>query len=320
MDTRPPSINSGRSFDKLRIQQFYQKAGGAIGGYLWQELEIAPQTHYRVIGVLNGPRLLVMQVVINPTYARRIMSMSTELSMAAGLGKDHTIRIGRGLHGSLMLEIPKPSELWFNISLNQLPRHRGVKASMGIDSEHMPALVDFSNPATAHILIAGATGSGKTNAGKLLAYDLASQNDPGELSLILIDTRKKSAWREFGNLPHSAHPIITEDATALAVLGWANAEIDRRAPSGQSKPRVFIGIDEAQVLLESDPFIKPIKTLASIGREYGIHLALLTQNPTAEALGDTSIKRNITVRLVGEWTAPRPPKSPQGSRAVVLIN
>jgi S-DNA-T family DNA segregation ATPase FtsK/SpoIIIE len=283
----------------MNTTQFYQQAGGRIGSYLWQELQISPQTNYRVTGVLNGPRLLVMQVVINPTYARRIMSMSTELSMAAGLGKDHTIRIGRGLRGSLVLEIPKPSELWFNISLGQLPKHRGVKASMGIDSEHVPALVDFSNPATAHILIAGATGSGKTNAGKLLAYDLASQNDPAELSLILIDTRKKSAWREFERLPHLAHPVITDDATALQALGWATAEIDRRAPSGQSKPRVFIGIDEAQVLLESEPFIKPIVTLAGIGREYGIHLALLTQNPTAAALGDTSIKRNITARLVG---------------------
>lgn len=283
----------------MNAQAFYQSTGVRVGGYLWQELKISPTSHYRVTSVLNGPRLLVMQLAINPTYARRIMSMSIELSMAAGLSKGETIRIGRGVRGTLVLEIPKPNDLWFNISLSQLPKHRGIKAPVGIDSEHIPALVDFSNPATAHLLIAGATGSGKTNAGKLLAYDLASQNDPADLSLILIDTRKKSAWREFEHLPHLAHPIISDDMTALAVLGWANAEIDRRAPHGQNRPRIFIGIDEAQTLLESDPFIKPIINIAALGREYGIHLALLTQNPTARALGDSSVKRNVTARLVG---------------------
>jgi len=77
------------------------------------------------------------------------------------------------------------------------------------------------------------------------------------------------------------------------------AELDRRARQGYQRPLLFIGIDEAQALLESEQFTSPIVTLAGVGREFGIHLALLTQNPTAQVLGDNTIKRNLTARLVG---------------------
>lgn len=279
---------------------FYRQATYSIAHYIRQELEIVPGHHYRIHRPLNGPRVIVLGVEINPTYARRIMAMGDQLSMAARLDRDYTIRINRGRRGQLMLEIPKPRELWFNVPITALPRHRGIIATMGLDTEHRPALIDFSNPATAHLLIAGATGSGKTNAGRLLGYDLANQNQPGELDMILIDTRKHgAAWRDFTRLPHLAHPVITEDEEAARALGWALGEMDRRSRQNRREPQIFIGIDEAQSLLESEQFIRPIVDLASSGREYGLHLALMTQNPTAKSLGDAGIKRNLTARLVG---------------------
>jgi hypothetical protein len=53
-------------------------------------------------------------------------------------------------------------------------------------------------------------------------------------------------------------------------------------------------------LLELEQFIKPVAELATIGREYGLHVLLLTQNPTARQLGDVNIKRNLNCRLVGK--------------------
>jgi S-DNA-T family DNA segregation ATPase FtsK/SpoIIIE len=283
------------------MNDFYQQTASAIADYLWQELKIHPRrSDYRIAAATSGPRVLSLSILVNPRYAPKIMGLTQQLSMAAGLDPSEAIRVARGKRGSLALEIPKPRWMWYNVPVTALPPRRGLLASVGLDGEHRPALVDFSNPLTPHCLIAGTTGSGKTNTQRVLIYDLAKQNRPDAVRFLLIDTRKRgSAWLPFAHLPHLAHAIITEDDEALRSLAWAVAEIDRRATSGQRRPRVFIGIDEAQALLDRGEFVKSISDLAAVGREFGIHVLAALQNPTAAQLGDTSIKRNLTTRLVG---------------------
>ena len=282
-------------------RMFCNGVAGAVADYLWQELKVRPQQDYRVVSATSGPRVLTLALVINPRHATKVMGLSEQLSMAAGLDRQASIRTARGNRGTLALEIPKPSDLWYNVGIGSLPRRRGLKAAVGIDVEHRPAMVDFANPLTPHLLAAGTTGSGKTNTARLFVYDLASQNSPDDVQLLLIDTRKRgAAWRSFAALPHLAHPIITDDAEALRTLSWAVAEMDRRAVDGRSHPHIFVSIDEAQALLERDEFVKPIGDIAAVGREFGIHLLLATQNPTGKMLGDTSIKRNLGTRLVGK--------------------
>ncbi len=281
---------------------FAQRVSGAVADYLWQELKLHPaKGDYRVVGATSGPRVLTLALLINPKFTPKVIGLAEQLSMAAGLDRQSTIRATRGNRGTLALEIPKPESLWYDIGVTVLPNRRGLKAPVGIDVEHRPALVDFGNPLTPHLLAAGTTGSGKTNTARLLVYDLARGNRPEDVSLILVDTRKRGiAWHQFRSLPHLAHPVITDDGQALQALGWAVAELDRRAVSRRTAPRIFVTIDEAQALLDRDEFIKPIGELAAVGREFGIHLFLATQNPTAEMLGSTNIKRNLTTRLVGK--------------------
>jgi hypothetical protein len=280
---------------------FYHQAANAIRGYLEQELSIQADLHYRVQSAIDGPRVLSLGLVINPKFAPKIMTIAEQLSMAAGLDRGVSIRVARGQRGTLALEIPKPKALWYNVAVDALPRRRGLRATVGLDNDHRPALIDFSEALTPHALIAGATGSGKTNVQRLLVYDLASQNTPAEVRFLLIDTRKRGiGWRPFTRLPHLAHPVITDDDTALRALAWAVAEVDRRAAAGQTSPRLFVGIDETQALLEAEQFVRPISDLAAVGREFGIHLLAAMQNPTAKQLGDASIKRNLTTRLVGK--------------------
>lgn len=282
-------------------KRFYYRTANAIAHYWAQELEIRPNVHYRIRGAVNGPRVIALHVIVNPRYAAKIMGMSEQLSMAAGLDRETTIRIDRGRAGALSVEIPKPSELWHNFPITALPPRRGLRATVGLDVEHRPTLVDFSDPLTPHAGIFGTTGSGKTNAQRLLVYDLASQNEPGDVQFILIDTRKRgSGWRPFYHLPHLLHPVITDDGTALRALAWGVAEVDRRAKSGRTCPRVFVCLDETQALLDQEQFVKPIADLSAVGREFGIHLLAAMQNPTAKQLGDTAIKRNLTTRLVGK--------------------
>ena len=285
----------------MDTQIFYEQVGNAIAAYLFQELKLQPNIHYRIVSAQSGPRVLSLSVSVNPRYSRKIAAMSEELSMASGLDKGVTIRVNRGNRGTLALEIPKPQALWFDIGVANLPRRRGLTATVGLDNEHRPTAVNFSNPLTPHALLAGTTGSGKTNCLKLLTFDLASQNEPDMVEFVLIDTRKRGAnWRNFARIPHLAHPVVTDNETALRALSWAVAEIDRRAVSGRTKPRVFVGIDECQDLLDKDEFVKVIGDIAATGREFGIHLLVAMQNPTAKQLGDTNIKRNLACRLVGK--------------------
>jgi len=285
---------------------YIRQVAVAIADYLSQELEIRPNRDYRVCAMQDGPRVITLTILVNPRYARNIVSMAEPLSMAAGLDKGMSVRVGRGRRGTLALEVPKPQALWFNISVGNLPRRRGLLALVGLDNDHRPARVNFGDPLTPHILVAGATGCGKTNAARVLVYNLAMGNGPEGVNFILIDTKKRGrGWQDFDRLPHLAHPVITDDATALRALSWACAEIDRRSGNGQGRPHLFVGIDEAQDLLDKPEFIRIISDIAATGREFGVHLApLALQNPTADQLGDTSIKRNMTTRLVGRVDSP----------------
>lgn len=284
----------------MEIQAFYQQTGNAITGYLYQELKLAHGDHYRIERVTDAPRVLTLSVAINPRYARDITKMAGELSMAAALDGDTVIRIGRGARGTLSVEIPKPSNLWRTVKVSDLPRRKGTQVVAGVDVGKVPALIDVSDSLTPHWLVAGMTGSGKTNAQRRFFQALAAQCKPSEVGFILIDTEKRGkAWRAFERVPHLVHPLVVEHDEAGRVLAWAVAEMDRRAREDRQTPRIVIGVDEIQGLFQERPdLIKVVDRIAAVGREWGVHLVIATQNPTAEHLGSASIKRNMA-RLVG---------------------
>lgn len=286
----------------MDAQTFYKQTANSIAAYLMQELKLVPNTHYRIRSATSGPRCLTLVVNVNPRYAKQIMGMSEALSMAAMLDKNASIRVSRGNRGTLCLEIPKPESLWYNVSINSLPRRRGLLASVGLDGEHRPTAINFADSLTPHAMAAGSTGSGKTNIQRLLVYDLASQNEPNQVGFVLVDTQKRGKWwKDFANIPHLLHPVVTTEGEALRVLMWAAAEVDRRAERNQTKPHVFVCIDEVQSILDNEAVAKSLRILTAVGREYGLHCVLGLQNPTAEMMGGTAdLKRNIVTRLVGK--------------------
>lgn len=291
---------------------FYLQTERAIMAHLWQELKLAPtayrrhpalrgaQGFYSMRRPVSGPRLLTLPYQVNPRFHPRISALAEQLSAAARLDRGATIRVERGHRGTLVLEIPKPAGLWRPLRLAQLRPGRGVKAVLGLDSENHTTLLDFTDPALAHVLLAGKTGSGKTNVQRLIFHALARQTEPDEARFLLIDTRKRgAAWQPFARLPHLLHEPIIDPNTAARALAWATAEIDRRSAQRQNTPYVFIGVDEVQDLLADEALVKAIADLSSVGREWGLHLVIATQNPTREVLGDLTIKRNMA-RIVGK--------------------
>jgi hypothetical protein len=282
------------------VRWFYDSAASGIVEYLAQELRIQPNIHYRFIRATDEPRVLVVHMVVNPSYLRRVVGMAEELSMAVGLSASQAIRITRGSGGLLALEIPKPETLWFDIGVSHLRRRGGLRVSVGVDTKRLTAMVNFSNPLTAHGLIAGLTGSGKTNAEQVLIWSLVEHNAPDEVQVVLVDVEKRGLqWSRFDGLAHLAHPVVVEPDEARRLFAWSVAEIDRRRQQGRATPRLFVVVDELRALIESDGFVEPVRRVTSLGREYGVHFIGATQYPTVDALGDNIIKRQLSVRLVG---------------------
>jgi S-DNA-T family DNA segregation ATPase FtsK/SpoIIIE len=165
-----------------------------------------------------------------------------------------------------------------------------------------------------HMLVAGATGSGKSLLMHSLITSLLYKNSPQTLRLALIDP-KRVELSIYDGIPHLITPVITENKKALGVLKWAIQEMDRRydllqkAGSRDIKsynannpkemlPFILIGIDEMADLMST--FGREVEgaivRLAQMARATGIHLLLATQRPSVEVITGL-IKANIPGRV-----------------------
>lgn len=288
----------------MEINEFYRQTTIGIADYIFQELKLHPvQGHYRIHSVTNCPRVLTLSLEINPTYARKLMAMPDQLAMAARLDREQVIQVRRGSSGSLLIEIPKPDGTEYALPVARLRHRTGLKTVVGIDLEFRSTWLDFAEPTAANCLIAGTIGSGKTNAQRLITYDLAMQNQPDQVQFVFIDISDKQGlgFNGFSSVPHLAHPIITDRQEAYKFFGWLQADIRRRVHYNDFAPHLFVNIEELQSLLDNDELAKSVSSVVSIAREVGVHVVAGTQNPVAANLGgNTTVKRNMTTRLVGQ--------------------
>ena len=163
-----------------------------------------------------------------------------------------------------------------------------------------------------HLLIAGATGSGKSVCLNSILASLLLRNDPGGLQLVLVDP-KQVELSIYSGLPHLARPISTAPGDALDALEWACDEMNRRYAALRHQgvrsindtrgrfPRLFLVIDElADLMLTSRSLKKEVEScivrIAQLGRAAGVHLIVATQRPTTNVLTGL-IKANIPARI-----------------------
>jgi hypothetical protein len=245
---------------------------------------------------------------IEPIHLKKILSNSREIGMYAGLSDKRLMRVGwQG--SSISLEIPKPGRYWRPVTLDYLKDNRLIKSghtsTLGVGLQDEPRRISFDNPATAHVMIAGQTRSGKTNAQRLLAWNLAHNMSPTEANLVIFDVAKRGRnWKDFSNVSHVLGGIVTDIQTAEKTLAWCTLEIDRRGMSGRTSPKIYIIIDELRALIEdSEAAMAHLARIAAVGGEFGLHLVVATQYPQVSLLGGSGrgaeLKRNITTRLCG---------------------
>lgn len=267
--------------------------------------------YYALRSVTAGPRTISIMLDLNPkgygdyAYAAEIEKTKTitVLNYAVRLPRRQSIRVTRSDSGLLAIEVPKPRDLWATINVGDLPRARGPFVVAGKNTLNEMTPIDFSVPMSAHLGIFGTTGSGKTNAQRLVTAKLIEQNRPQQAQFVLMDTVKFCAnWRPFERVPHLAHPLVTDIDEARRVLAWAAAQVTERAKDRRHTPRLFLGIDECQSIFEDEAAGQHVRHIAATGREFGVHLIAATQDPVAEMF-DTRTKRNM-MRLVGRVDGP----------------
>lgn len=184
------------------------------------------------------------------------------------------------------------------------PAAQPLLVSIGADENGAPVWLDLA--AAPHALVAGTTGSGKTELLRAWLAALCGRHAPSELALILVDYKGGSGFGDLAALPqvaalltdlddadversfHALAVELTRRERLLAELGVRSfaefAELaDGAALAGGSTPsvpRLVIVIDEYQVLVERTPAVQPVLAdIAARGRAFGVHLVLCTQHP-----------------------------------------
>lgn len=164
-----------------------------------------------------------------------------------------------------------------------------------------------------HLLVAGATNSGKSVGINTLMLSLLYRNTPEEVKFIAIDP-KRVELTPFNGTPHLLTPVITEPDKAVNALRWAVGEMDRRykvlneagnrniAEYNKVAPNpwhyIVVVVDElAELMLAAKADVETcVVRLAQLARAVGIHLVLATQRPSVEVVTGL-IKANITSRI-----------------------
>jgi S-DNA-T family DNA segregation ATPase FtsK/SpoIIIE len=250
--------------------------------------------------------------VISPAWVRfhftaapsaklsRLRGLTEEIALALGAP---VVRIARE-GDTLAIEVPRLDRQ----PIHLLPLLRKVMANTGIQSitaclgltqQGHPLLLRLPAPDVSHVLVAGATGSGKTELMRALLFSLAVLNRQHKLQFVLIDPKARGLG-PLAFLPHLVAPIATDVDAAIALLERLLAEMDQRDARRLASPRIVIAIDEVVdlLMLGGKRVEAALTRLAQRGREAGLHLVLGAQKPSAAALGP-HLKANLPVRLVG---------------------
>lgn len=264
----------------------------------------------RVTGGRVTPRTI--QFHISPsatTKVSQVEKLAEEVALALNTS---SARISRS-HGQINIEIPRDDVQPLRLLdlCSQVIKDSGMAQALsvagttllGMGADGIPLLLRVSAPDVAHVLIAGTTGSGKSEAARTMLATLMLFQRPRDVQVIIVDP-KASEFRQFEHLPHLLCPIIKNVDDAVANLEWLVEEMTRRQEQQIVRPRIVLVIDElADLLMQGGGDVEGYLTrIVQRGRSAGISVIACTQKPTASVLGGL-VKANFPVRLVGKVTS-----------------
>ena len=264
----------------------------------------------------------VTQFTLRPAVGvklSKITALSPDLSLALAA---HPIRIEAPIPGKSLVGIEVPNKKSALVGLRDLIDTDAYKKShffmplcLGRDVAGFPVYAGIEK--MPHMLVAGATGTGKSVAINSILLSLLYKHSPNMLKLIMIDP-KRVELTLYNGIPHLVTPVITESKKVVNALKWAVKEMDKRYERLQiAKVRDIMSFNSKQAEKKEDlmPYIvivideladimaaygrdveAAIVRLAQMSRAVGIHLIVSTQRPSVEVITGL-IKANITTRV-----------------------
>ena len=274
----------------------------------------------KVIGVNPGPA--VTQYEVQPgagVQVKRITALQNDLSLALAAAP---LRIEAPIPGKSAVGIEVPNKSASLVTIREVIetaafREGANKLALGLGNDVSGQSIVADLTKMPHLLIAGATGQGKSVCINALITSLLFQVTPDHLRLLLIDP-KRVELTGYNGLPHLALPVLVESHQAAAALRWAVAEMDRRyklfsaegvrniaayndkavAKLARPLPYVVIVIDELAdlMMVAAGEIEELICRIAQLARAVGIHLIIATQRPSTDIITGL-IKANIPSRI-----------------------
>lgn len=245
----------------------------------------------------------------------RITTLSNDLSLALAA---HPIRIEAPIPGQSLVGVEVPNRAKAIVGLREIledeafkKRKNNLLVALGKDVAGTVWLYDVSR--MPHLLVAGATNSGKSVCLNAIIVSLLYQNNPDDLRFIMVDP-KRVELPTYNGIPHLLTPVITDVNKTINALKWCLNEMERRydvlnkagkrniqsynATSKDKLPYIVFIIDElADFMMTSGKDMEAaIIRLAQMSRAIGIHLILATQRPSVDVITGL-IKANVPTRI-----------------------
>jgi S-DNA-T family DNA segregation ATPase FtsK/SpoIIIE len=287
----------------------------------------------KVVEVNQGPT--VTQFGVEPGYIERrdsngrthqakikvskIANLANDLSLALAAAP---IRIEAPVPGRSMIGIEVPNSEIALVALRTVLESDGYRLikgplpiALGQDVAGTPITSDLA--ALPHLLIAGATGSGKSVCVNSIIASLLCSRTPDEVQFIMIDP-KMVELTAYNGIPHLRAPVVVDLERVVGVLNWATREMDERykqlnragarnievhnqqlmAKGQKPLPYVVVVIDELAdlMMVAPDEVERAICRIAQMARAVGIHLVIATQRPSVDVVTGL-IKANFPARI-----------------------
>jgi cellulose biosynthesis protein BcsQ/uncharacterized protein YprB with RNaseH-like and TPR domain len=249
----------------------------------------------------------------------QITRLANDLALALAAP---SIRIEAPVPGQAVLGIEVPNTVFGSVALRsviesaafqKIKAHSKLAIALGKTAGDEAMVADLAK--MSHLLIGGATSSGKTTCLNAIISCLLMHNTPDEIRLILVDP-KRVELTQYNDLPHLAFPVIVDIDRALGVIRWMNKEMDdrygklsaarERNIEGYNKkrqgderlPYLILIIDELVDLMMAyfDEVENILCRLAQLSKPTGIHIIIATQRPSVDVITGL-IKANFPTRI-----------------------
>ncbi len=297
-------------------------------GHLIEETLASFGAPAQIVEISRGPT--ITQFGVEPLFVEtrsgrtrvrvsKIASLADDLALALAAPR---IRIQAPVPGHSYVGIEVPNDEMALVALRDLlesetfQRNKtSLRFALGQDVAGHPITANLEN--MPHLLIAGATGSGKSVCVNAILTGFLINNTPDDLKLVLVDP-KRVELTGYNGIPHLLAPVVVEMDRIVGTLQWMTREMDKRyhefakagsrnitdynarmkLQGGRKMPFYLIVIDELAdlMMIAPDETERTITRLAQLARATGIHMILATQRPSVDVVTGL-IKANFPARI-----------------------